>query len=141
MVQPTQPKPFTLMLVEKSPKSQEAFRRFFGSLGVRMLITTNAERALARLAEPSPPAKGIIFSGLELATEAAKAFNAMASHPDLKRTPAIMIATPKQQALIDSVQCDEKRRIVFVPLSVPDVVSMLAELFGYQPPPPPEKPA
>jgi hypothetical protein len=88
MVQPTQPKPFTLMLVEKSPKSQEAFRRFFGALGVRMLITTNADRALGRLAEPSPPAKGIVF----------------------------------------------------VPLSVPDVVSVLDELFGYQPPPPPGKP-
>jgi hypothetical protein len=106
-----------------------------------MLITTNANRALARLAEPSPPAKGIVFSGLELASEAAKAFNAMAGHPDLQRIPAIMIATPKQQALIDSVQSDEKRRIVFVPLSVPDVVGLLEELFGYQPPPPPEKPA
>ena len=50
MIQTAQPKPFTLMLVEKSPKSQEAFRRFFGSLGVRILITTNPERALARLA-------------------------------------------------------------------------------------------
>jgi CheY-like chemotaxis protein len=140
-VQPAQPKPFTLMLVEKSPKSQEAFRRFFAALGVRLLITTNAERALARLAEPSPPAKGIVFSGLELAAEAAKAFNAMAGHPDLKRTPAIMIATPKQQGLIDSVQCDDRRRLVFVPLSVADVTGMLKELFGYQPPPPPEKPA
>lgn len=137
MVQPVQPKPLTLMLVEKSPRSQEAFRRFFGSLGVRMLITTNPDRALARLAEPSPPARGIIFSGIELATEAAKAFNAMADHPDLRHTPAIMITTPKQQSLIDSVHCDEKRRIVFVPLAVADVVGLLEELFGYQPPPPP----
>jgi hypothetical protein len=141
VVQQSLHKPFTLMLVEKSPKSQEAFRRFFGALGVRILITTNADRALARLAEPAPPAKGIIFSGLELAAESAKAFNAMAGHPDLKQTPAIMIATPKQQTLIESVQCDEKRRIVFVPLSVPDVVGILKELFGYEPPPHPEKPA
>lgn len=136
MIQPAQPKPFTLMLVEKSPKSQEAFRRFFGSLGVRILITTNPERALARLAEPSPPAKGIILSGLELGTEAVQAFNAMADHPDLKNTPAVMIATPKQQSLVENARCDDKRKIVFVPLSVPDVTAVLAELFAYTPAPP-----
>jgi hypothetical protein len=140
MVQPAQSKPFTLMLVEKSPKSQEAFRRFFGSLGVRILITTNAERALARLAEPSPPAMGIIFSGLELGAESVAAFNAMAGHPDLQTTPAIMIANPKQQSLIERANCDGRRRIIFVPLTVPDVISLLEELFGYKPPPP-EKPA
>lgn len=133
MRQSAQPKPFTLMLVEKSPKSQEAFRRFFDSLGVRILITINPERALARLAEPTPPAKGILFSGIELGGEAAKAFNAMADHPDLKNTPAIMIANPKQQGLIEAVRCDDKRKIVFVPLSVPDVTAVLAELFGYLP--------
>jgi CheY-like chemotaxis protein len=141
MIQPAQPKPFTLMLVEKSPKSQEAFRRFFGALGARILITTNADRALARLAEPAPPAKGIIFSGLELGMEAVQAFNAMAGHPDLKHTPAIMIANPKQQALVASVACDEKRKIIFVPLTVPDVTAILEELFAYQPPPLPERPA
>ena len=139
--QPAQPKPFTLMLVEKSPKSQEAFRRFFGALGVRMLITTNPDRALARLAEPSAPAKGIVFSGLELAAEAVHAFNAMAAHPDLQQTPAIMIATPKQQSLIETAQCDGRRKILFVPLTVPEVTVLLAELFGYQPPPPADKPA
>jgi CheY-like chemotaxis protein len=141
MFQTAQSKPFTLMLVEKSPKSQEAFRRFFGSLGVRILITTNAERALARLAEPSPPANGIIFSGLELGGEAVNAFNAMARRPDLQRTPAIMIATPKQQSLVESANCDDRRKIIFVPLTVPDVTRLLEELFGYKPPPPPEKPA
>lgn len=137
MIQPAQPKPFTLMLVEKSPKSQEAFRRFFGSLGVRILITINPERALARLAEPAPPAKGILFSGIELGGEAAKAFNAMADHPDLKNTPAIMIANPKQQGLIEAVHCDDKRKILFVPLSVPDVTTVLTDLFGYTPAAPP----
>ena len=141
MFQPAQSKPFTLMLVEKSPKSQEAFRRFFGSLGVRILITTNADRALARLAEPSPPAMGIIFSGLELGAECVAAFNAMAGHPDLQATPAIMIANPKQQSLIERANCDGRRKIIFVPLTVPDVISLLEELFGYSPPLPPEKPA
>ena len=138
MIQPAQSKPFTLMLVEKSPKSQEAFRRFFGSLGVRILITINPDRALARLAEPSPPAKGILFSCIELGGEAVRAFNAMADHPDLRKTPAIMIMNPKQQALIDAARCDDRRKIVFVPLSVPDVSAMLTELFGYTPAPPAE---
>jgi hypothetical protein len=51
-----------------------------------------------------------------------------------------MIANPKQQSLIERANCDGRRRIIFVPLTVPDVISLLEELFGYKPPPP-EKPA
>lgn len=124
----------TLMVVEKSQKGQEAFRRFFTTLGIRVLITSNPERALARLAAVPRPAHGIVFSSLELGEPAVDAFNSMAGHAVLRLVPAILIANPKQRALLERAECDDLRKIVLIPLTVPAVVAALTKVLDYEPP-------
>lgn len=136
---PADPAPIaTLMLVEKSTRSQEAFRRFFAALRIRVLITANPDRALARLSEPSPPARGIIFSALDLGDDAVNAFNSMAENEGLRFVPALLIANPKHQVVADRARCDELRKIIFVPLTVPDVAAALAAILDIDPPDVPE---
>ncbi|MFM8635848.1 MAG: hypothetical protein ACKOEX_13750 [Planctomycetia bacterium] len=126
----------TLMLVEKSDRSQEALRQFFASLQIRALITASPDRALNRLAEPSPPARGIICSAIELGDAAVDAFNSMATSDHLRHVPALLIANPKQRAVADRAQCDDLRKIVFVPMKIPDVIAALSAILDIEPPAP-----
>lgn len=124
----------TLMLVEKSARSQEALRRFFAQLRIRLLITANLDRALARFAEPSPPARGIIFSAIDLGDAVVDAFNSMPTSDHLRYVPALLIANPTQRAVADRAHCDDLRKIVFVPIKVPDVVTALSAILDIEPP-------
>jgi CheY-like chemotaxis protein len=119
----------TIMLVEKSAKSQEAFRRFFHSLGLKVLVSANAERAVNRIFDHPPPAHGIVISSLELGDAAVAAFNSLSDPGAMRNVPALLIVNQKSPAVVEAAQCDDRRKIIFVPMSVPEVIEALGQVF------------
>lgn len=123
------PDTLTLMLVEKSAKSQEAFRRFFQSLGLKVLLSVSAERAVNRIFDYPPPAHCLVISSLELGDAAVAAFNALSDPRAIRNVPGLLIVNQKSPAIVTAARCDDRRRIVFVPMSVPEVLDALGQVF------------
>lgn len=118
----------TLMLVEKSRKSQEMMRRFLQNLGYRVLLTENPRRALSRFASRPLPADCLVISAQELGTEAVEAFNELTRDSFLADIPAILIASSRQETILRQAQFDDRRRLLQIPINAEKMVSLLDDL-------------
>ena len=115
----------TLMLVEKSLRSQNALKKFFESLGVRVLVTANPNRAISSALSLDANLDCLVFSAIELGSDSIDAFNSLSEQSGLEDMPALIILTKKQTNIVSHVRCDDSRKIVFVPIDIPEVVAIL----------------
>lgn len=118
----------TLMLVEKSRKAQESLRRFLQNLGYRVLLTENPQRALARLAIRPLPADCLVISAQELGLDAVQAFNRLSMETFLSDVPAILIASARQEGVVQAAHFDDLRRLLQFPIDADEMISLLATL-------------
>lgn len=123
--------PPTVMLVEKSRKSQESLRRFLQNLGYRVLLTENPRRALNRFTSMPPPADGLVISAQELGQEALDAFNELTSDSFLLSVPAIIIVSPNQKSVVEAAVCDDRRRLLLLPITTQKMVSLLEDVIPH----------
>jgi len=121
-----------LMLVEPSGQAQAALRQFFTKLGYRVLLTENPERALTRFSSTPVPADCLIMSTQSLGKAAVEAFNKLTEDPFLADIPAILIASSKQQELIDQAHFDAHRKLVLTPIHMKEVALLLDSLLHSQ---------
>jgi serine/threonine-protein kinase len=126
-------RPPTLMLVEKPRKAQESLRRFMQNLGYRVLLTENPKRALARLSIRPLPADCLVISAQELGLNAVEAFNQLSGEAFLSDVPAILIASPKQEAVVEAAHFDDLRRLLQIPIDADEMISLLATLVAVAP--------
>jgi len=118
----------SVMLVEASERAQQALRQFFGKLGYRVLLTESPQRALTRFASKPPPADCLIVSTHALGAAAVEAFNSLSSDPFLAEVPAILLLGSKQADLASAAHCDDRRRLVQMPVGTEEVDRLLADL-------------
>ena len=118
----------SVMVVESAAKAQEVFRQFFGKLGYRVLVTENPQRALSRFATTPPPADLLVLSAQTLGGAAVEAFNALSADPFYAAVPAVLIAGPKQDGLVEQVRVDDRRKFVQLPMPTADFSRLLAGL-------------
>ena len=121
-----------LMLVEPSGQAQAALREFFTRLGYRVLLTENPDRALTRFSSTPVPADCLIMSTQSLGKAAIEAFNKLTENPFLADIPAILIASSKQQGLIDQAHFDDRRKLVLTPIHMKEVDRILDSLLHTQ---------
>ena len=121
-----------LMLVEPSGQAQAALREFFTRLGYRVLLTENPDRALTRFSSTPVPADCLIMSTQSLGKAAIEAFNKLTEDPFLADIPAILIASSKQQGLIDQAHFDDRRKLVLTPIHMKEVDRILDSLLHTQ---------
>lgn len=121
-------RPPTVMLVEKSRKSQETLRRFLQNLGYRVLLTESPRRALTRFASRPLPADCLVISAQELGDEAVKVFNELSQDAFYAEVPAILIASGRQEDVLQAAQFDERRRLLQIPINSENMISLLADL-------------
>jgi CheY-like chemotaxis protein len=121
-------RPPTVMLVEKSRKSQETLRRFLQNLGYRVLLTESPRRALSRFASRPLPADCLVISAQELGDEAVEAFNQLSADAFFADVPAILIASSRQEGVLEAAHFDDRRRLLQIPINSEKVVSLLADL-------------
>lgn len=118
----------TVMLVEKSRKSQETLRRFLQNLGYRVLLTESPRRALSRFASRPLPADCLVISAQELGDEAVEAFNELSTDVFFAEVPAILIASGRQEGVLGAAQFDERRRLLQIPINSEKMISLLTDL-------------
>ncbi|MFM7034525.1 MAG: protein kinase domain-containing protein [Planctomycetia bacterium] len=118
----------TVMLVEKSRKSQESLRRFLEKIGYRVLLTESPQRAITRFESQPLPADCLVISAQELADEAVAAFNRLTSDRFLNEIPAILIAGTNQKEVLEAANFDDRRRLLQIPISSEKMVSLLESL-------------
>jgi hypothetical protein len=117
---------FTFIIVEKSTKSQNAFRRFFESLGFRVLVSASPARALATAESSKIAVDGLIMSSLELGDEAVVAFNSLSDPASSAKLPAVLIVNKKNTAIVEAARCDDYRKVIFIPMNVSSVISTIS---------------
>lgn len=117
---------YTFIIVEKSTKSQNAFRRFFESLGIKVLVSASPSRALATIESSNTKVDGLILSSLELGHEAVEVFNSLSEPTSGEKIPAVLIVNQKNPSIVDAARCDDYRKVVFIPMNVPSVVATLS---------------
>jgi CheY-like chemotaxis protein len=118
----------TVMLVEKSRKSQETLRRFLQNLGYRVLLTESPRRALSRFATRPLPADCLVISAQELGDEAVEAFNELSTDSFFAEVPAILIASGRQEGVLEAAQFDHRRRLLQIPINSEKMISLLTDL-------------
>jgi eukaryotic-like serine/threonine-protein kinase len=120
----------TVMLVEKSRKSQETRRRFLQNLGYRVLLTESPRRALSRFAMRPLPADCLVISAQELGDEAVEAFNELSTDAFFAEVPAILIASGRQEGVLGAARFDDRRRLLQIPINSEKMISLLSDLIS-----------
>jgi serine/threonine-protein kinase len=120
----------TLMLAEASPAEQTELRSFFKTLGYKVLLTENLQRAIERCSASPPAADCLVISGTSFGETGVDAFNTMAAHPFLKDIPAVLLLDPAQPELAALAKVDDRRKTVTGPLQTAEMSDMLATLIS-----------
>ena len=118
----------SLMVVEVSPSAQQTFRKFFGRLGYRVLITENPQRALTRFAATPQPADALVISTHALGYSGVDAFNQLTTDPTYAAVPGVLVAGETQANVAGHVRLDRIRRFVQLPIHTEEMSRLLEEL-------------
>ena len=119
-----------IMVVEVSGKSQDSLRQFFSKQGFRVLVTENPKRALSRFETIPPPADILLLSSQVLGHDAVSVFNALAPDPYLKKIPALLITSARQEELVSEAVEDDLRQVVTMPFKASDLLQRVKILTG-----------
>lgn len=119
-----------VMLVETQGRAQQQLKDFFGKLGLRVLVTENAQRALARFSTTPLPADALVISTQSLGEDAIEAFNKLTSDPFFSQVPALLLVPQKHKELAERAVLDDKRRLLETPFHTRQIVELLDELCG-----------
>jgi CheY-like chemotaxis protein len=119
-----------IMLVETSGRAQQQLKEFFGKLGFRVLLTENAQRALARFSTTPLPADCLVISMQSLGEEAIAAFNKLTTDPFYSQVPAILLVGAKQKEIATQAVVDERRRVLVTPFHTRDLTALLEAIMS-----------
>ncbi len=119
-----------IMLVETQGRAQQQLKDFFGKLGFRVLLTENAQRALARFSTTPLPADCLVISSQALGEDAIDAFNKLTTDPFFSQVPALLLVPQKHRELAERAVLDDKRRLLETPFHTRQIVELLDDLCG-----------
>ncbi len=120
---------YVVMLVESKTGLQNAIRSRLKSRGYRVLVISDANRALARFTpEEDVPADCVIFGASELGTLALEAFNKFASDAHTCDIPSVLLVDKRQSHIINSAHRGANRKLLPLPLKVRELRAALIGL-------------
>ncbi len=108
----------TILIVESHEKLQTMFRDGLKKHGYRVLLISDADRAMDRFLDPSARIDVVVFGTSKLETEALEAFNRMATFPKTKNAPAILVLDQKHEEYRGQAKTADHRIILKIPLSM-----------------------
>ncbi len=114
------------MVVESKQQLQNLFRERLKSVGYRVLVTADPERALTRLIENPKTADCVLFSTSDLGEAALSAFNRLGEEGATKRVPAVLLLGEHHQALKEKAKVSQHR----VTMSAADQAPRIARRVG-----------
>jgi serine/threonine protein kinase len=116
----------SVMVVESNIEMQDRLRDLLKRRGYRVLVISNAERAMHRF-QLETPAECVIFGTTELGQEAIEAFNRFGEHQKTQSIPAILFLD-KSRGELTGAQTSDHRVILPMPLKVRQLRMVLLKL-------------
>jgi eukaryotic-like serine/threonine-protein kinase len=121
---------WSLMVVESKLQLQNLFRERLKSVGYRVLVTADPERALARFAENAKTADCVLFSTSDLGELAINAFNRLGEDSATRSVPAVLLLGEQHQSLKAKAKTDKHRVVICSPVKLRELREVLARLLG-----------
>jgi serine/threonine-protein kinase len=121
---------WSLMVVESKLQLQNLFRERLKSVGYRVLVTADPERALIRFAENAKTADCVLFSTSDLGELAINAFNRLGDDPATQSVPAVLLLGEQHQTLKAKAKVNKHRVVICSPIKLRELREVLARLLG-----------
>ena len=121
----------TLLVVESNSRMQDVLRDGLKKAGFRVLLTSDPQRALGRLAQENPRTTDcVLLSAVELGETALAAFNDLAGNPNLDMFPALLLLDAPQKGWQVRAKTRGNRLVVAMPLTIKQLRASLAQLIA-----------
>ncbi len=117
-----------VLVVEANIKMQDIFREGLKRAGYRVLIVSDPQRALERLAFEPGVAQCVIVNAQDIGQPAVEAFNRLGEHESLAGKPAILLVDESQTYLLDDVKTGPNRVVHTLPITLGKLRSLVAQL-------------
>lgn len=118
----------TVLIVEANPDLQNTFRQAFKNAGFRVLILSDASRALERLEEPESAICAVMFNAQSLGSNAVVGFNQMAESPLTKDIPAVLLLDENQVKWAAKAKRSKTRLAVGMPITMKRLILVVMKL-------------
>lgn len=124
------PQQRSVMIIESNTETQDAFRDALKKAGYRVLVTSDPQRALARLQEDNHVADCVVFSAELLGEAAVEAFNRLGADEGTRSLPALLLLSETQQALAQQAATADHRTVMSLPLTMKQLRGALTRLLA-----------
>ncbi len=118
----------TVLVVEANIKMQDIFREGLKRAGYRVLIISDPERALERLAQEPQVAQCVVINAQDIGHPAVEAFNRLAEGEETAKLPAILLLDQSQGYLLDEAKTAPHRPVHTLPITLGKLRGLIAEL-------------
>lgn len=119
---------YVVMLVESKAALQNVVRERLKSRGYRVLVISDANRALARFSPvDEPPADCVVFGAAELGGIALEAFNRFGTDEHTSEIPSILLVDRRQTTILKAARRGPKRKLLALPLKVRELRAALKQ--------------
>ena len=122
----------TIMVVESKIEMQDLLREKLKKYGYRVLVFSDAERALGRFQEGDnvKVADCVVFCTTEMGEYALDAFNKFGADEHTRQIPAILFVEQRHPELLKMAQLSEHRAILMSPIKVRELRELLLKLLN-----------
>jgi eukaryotic-like serine/threonine-protein kinase len=117
-----------ILVVEPEPRMQEIFRQAFLDTGYRVLLISDAQRAVSRLQHEPEAAQCVLLCASELGPPAVQAFNQLGEDPATSEMPVILLLGKDQIGWRDQAAQSSHRLVVSTPLRVRQLRELVVRL-------------
>lgn len=119
-----------VMIVDSNATFQDAFRQGLKKVGYRVLVVSDAGRAIDRCNTNDHVADCVVFGCHSLGKSGLEAFNKFAELDTTKKIPAILLLAPKQQAYVERAELNDHRVVAKMPLKMTQFRGVLKKLLA-----------
>jgi serine/threonine-protein kinase len=119
-----------VMIVDNNPSLQDVFRDGLKKVGYRVLVVSDAARAVERCDTPEHVADCVVFGCHSLGKTGLAAFNRFAELDRTKRIPAILLIAEKQGSFVQEARLNNHRVVLEMPLKMGEFRGVLRQLLS-----------
>jgi len=118
----------SVMIVDSNPAMQDVFRENLKKVGYRVLVVSDATRAIDRCDTDERVADCVVFGAYSLGRSAVEAFNRFGKLENTRTIPAILLLSEKQAPYAREAQLGERRVVASMPLKISELRQVLRDL-------------
>ncbi len=120
----------TVMFVEANPEMQDAIRKGFKSVGYRVLITVDPDRAMDRFQDDHEVADVVVFDAETVGEKALQGFNRFYEEDVTRGVPCLLLLGKEQQEWAKHAQLAHHRVALQLPLTVKQLRVAVSQLIA-----------